>query len=49
MVVHCLRFRSKQRGVVKTLEKQEAELLVLQMALRQTFVQLWIIVEKSET
>ena len=31
VVVDCLRFRSKQRGIVKALERQKSELLILQM------------------
>ena len=41
VVVHCLRFRSKQRGVVTALERQKAEYLILQVTQRESFAQLF--------
>ena len=40
-VAYCLRLRSKQRGVVTALERQKVELLILQMAQRESFAELF--------
>ena len=41
VVVYCLRFRSKQRGVVTALERQKAELMILMMTQRESFAELF--------
>ena len=41
VVVYCLRLRSKQRGVLTALERQKAELLILQMTQRESFSELF--------
>ena len=41
VVVYCLRFRSKQRGIVTALEKQKSQLLILQMTQRESFAELF--------
>ena len=41
MVVYCLRLRSKQRGIVTTLERQMSELLIWQMTQRERFAELF--------
>ena len=41
VVVYCLRFRSKQRGIVTALERQKSELLILQMTQRESFAELF--------
>ena len=41
VIVHCLRFRSKERGVVEALEGHRIELLIMQMAQRKSFVELF--------
>ena len=39
--VYCLRFRSKQRGVVAALERQKAQSLILQLIQRESFSELF--------
>ena len=39
VVVYCLRFRSKQRGIVTALKRQKSELLILQMTQRGSFAE----------
>ena len=39
MVVYCLRFRSKKRGIVTALERQKPDFLILQMTQRASFVE----------
>ena len=41
LVVFCLRFRSKQRGIVTALERQKSEFLILQMTQRESFAELF--------
>ena len=41
VVVYCLRFKSKQRGIVTALERQKSELLILQMTQRERFAELF--------
>ena len=41
VVVYCLRFRSKQRGVVTASERRKSELLILQMTQRERFAELF--------
>ena len=39
VVVYCLRFGSKQRGMVTALERQKSELLILQMTPCKSFAE----------
>ena len=41
VVAYCLRFRSKQRGVVTASERQKSELLILQMTQRERFAEVF--------
>ena len=41
MVFYCLRFRSKQRGVVTALERQRVELMIMKMTRRESFTKLF--------
>ena len=41
MVVYCLRFRLKQRGIVTALKRQKSELLILQMTQRESSADLF--------
>ena len=47
VVVQCLRFRSKHRGIVTTLEAQTVELLIMQMAQHENFAKLFSKLENS--
>ena len=40
VVVYCLRFRSKHRGVFTALERQRAELVMMKMTQRESFAEL---------
>ena len=41
MVAYCLRFRAKQRGVVTALERQKAEVWIMQLTQCKSFVDLF--------
>ena len=47
VVVHCLRFRSKQTGIVTALERQKSELLILQMTQLESSAELFSKLEDS--
>ena len=48
VVVYCLRFGSKQQGIVTALKRQKSELLILQMTQRESFAELFSKLGESE-
>ena len=47
VVVYCLRFRSKQRGMVTAVERQKSEMLILRMTQRKGFAEYFSKLEDS--